>query len=195
VRERIAAVERELEECDSDYDRGWLEERLGRLNGSVAVIHVGAATELEMKERKARVEDALAAARAALEEGVVTGGGVALLRAGDAVRSLGLRGDERVGAGIVLAALSEPARQIAENAGREGGVVVETIRGGEGAFGFDALTGTFRDLAEAGVIDPTKVVRSALQNAASIGSLVLTTDAIVVEAPDDEDEEAGEGAN
>jgi len=192
IRSRVANLERELEASDSSYDRDWLRQRLGRYTGGVAVIRVGAPTEIAMRERKARVEDSLAATRSAVEEGVVAGGGVALLRAGTVARALEVEGDERVGRDIVVAALEEPARQIAENAGAEGRVVVERIRALDGAMGYDALTGEFRDLIEAGVIDPTKVVRAALQHAASIGSMVLTTDAVVVDVPDEE-EESGEG--
>ena len=190
IRGRMAALERDLENSDSKYDREWLGQRLGRFTGGVAVIHVGAATELAMRERKARVEDALAATRSAVEEGVVAGGGVALLRAAAAARTLNLSGDEAAGRDIVLAALAEPARQIAENAGAEGRVVVGRIEAATGDVGYDASTGAFLDLLAAGIMDPAKVVRSALQHAASIGSMVLTTDAIVVEAPD---EDAAEG--
>ena len=189
IRDRIAQLERELAASDSDYDRDWLRERLGRLSGGVAVIHVGAPTELAMAERKARVEDALAATRAAVEEGVVPGGGVALLRAQPALETLGLSGAEQVGLEIIRAALEEPARQIAVNAGEEGRLVVERIRSGSGAFGFNALTREFGDLEAFGIVDPAKVARCALQHAASIGALVLTTDAIVVDAPEEEEEE------
>ncbi len=188
IRDRIRRLERELDSCDSDYDRDWLRRRIGKLTGGVAVIRVGAPTETAMAERRSRIEDALAATRAALEEGVVTGGGVALLRALPAVQALDLPDDETVGRDIVAAALEEPARQIAANAGAEGSVVVERIRAGEGAFGFDAATGVYRDLDQAGILDPTKVTRTALQHAASIGAMVLTTDAIVVDV-----EEQGEG--
>jgi len=187
IRERIAAVERELAGADTDYDREWLRERLGRLTGGVAVIRVGAATETAMAERRSRIEDALAATRAALEEGVVAGGGVALLRAQAAVEALEASGDEALGRDIVLASLEEPARQIADNAGAEGTVVVARIREGRGAYGFDALTGEYADLIEKGILDPTKVTRCALQNAASIGAMVLTTDAIVVDSEPGED--------
>ena len=188
IRKRIAALERELKACDSDYDRERLRQGLARLTSGVAVIHVGAPTELAMAERKARVEDALAATRSAVEEGLVAGGGVALLRAQSGLRALRLPGDERVGLEIVHRALEEPARQIAANAGEEGGVVVERIRSGTGWFGFNALTGEYGDLEEFGILDPTKVARCALQHAASIGSLVLTTDAIVVDSPEDDAE-------
>jgi chaperonin GroEL len=187
IRERITSLEREIASADSDYDREWLRERLGRLTGGVAVIRVGAPSELAMAERRSRIEDALAATRAALEEGVVVGGGVALVRAQAAVRALKASGDEGVGCDIVLQALEEPARQIADNAGADGAVVVARIRAGKDDFGFDAVTGTFVDLVEAGILDPTKVTRSALQHAASIGSMVLTTDAIVVSSDDEEE--------
>ena len=187
IRERIKATERELKDADSDYDRDWLRERLGRLTGGVAVIRVGAPTEVAMAERRSRIEDALAATRAALEEGVVVGGGVALVRAQAAVRALKAAGDEGVGRDIVLEALEEPARQIADNAGADGAVVLEKIREGKGDFGFDAVTGRYGDLIEAGILDPTKVTRSALQHAASIGAMVLTTDAIVVDSEDEEE--------
>jgi len=187
IRERVTRLERELKASDSDYDRDWVRERIGRLKGGVAVIRVGAPTELALAERRARIEDALAATRSAVEEGVVTGGGVAFLRAQPALRLLKLSGDEQVGLRIVFETLEEPARQIAINAGEEGPVVVERIQAGQGSFGFNALTGVYGDLEELGVIDPTKVTRCALQHAASIGSLVLTTDAIVVDSPEEEE--------
>jgi chaperonin GroEL len=192
IKERIAALKRELADSDAEFDRERLRARLGRLTGGVGVIHVGAATELEMKEKKARIEDALAATRAAVEEGVVAGGGVALLRTQSAVRALSLSAEESVGRDIVFRALEEPARQIAANAGEEGAVAVDKIREGKGAFGFDAAAGRYTDLIAAGIIDPVKVTRCALQNAASIGAMVLTTDAVVVDAPDEEGGEAEE---
>ena len=185
IRERIGALERELKHADSDYDKDELRQRLGRLSGGVAVIRVGAPTEVAMAERRSRIEDALAATRAALEEGVVVGGGVALLRAQAAVRELAASGDEGVGRDIVLEALEEPARQIADNAGADGAVIVARIREAGGDVGFDAVSGKLLNLAEAGILDPTKVTRSALQHAASIGSMVLTTDAIVVDADEE----------
>ena len=191
IRERITAVRHALEQCDSDYDREWLRARLGKLTGGVAVIRVGAATELAMAERRSRVEDALAATRAALAEGMVTGGGVALLRAEAAVRALKAAGDEQIGRDIVLAALAEPARQIAENAGGDGAVTVQRIREGTGGFGYDAARGEYADLDQAGIMDPAKVTRCALQHAASIGSMVLTTDAVVVDV-EEGDGEGGE---
>jgi len=181
IKARVAQLRRQIEETTSDYDREKLQERVARLSGGVAVVNVGAATEIEMKERKARVEDALSATRAAVEEGVVPGGGVALLRSGRAIRALELSGDEKTGAEIVLRAIEEPARTIAENAGAEGSVVVEKIRAEKGAMGFNAATLKYEDLVKAGVIDPTKVTRTALQNAASIGALILTTETLVVE--------------
>jgi len=165
----------------SDYDRGKLQERLAKLVGGVAIINVGAATETEMKEKKARVEDALHATRAAVEEGIVPGGGVAYLRALQGLESLQVDAGERFGVDIVRRALEEPMRQIAQNGGWEGSIVVNKVREGLGAFGFNAATGRYEDLIEAGVIDPTKVARFALQNAVSVASLMLTTEAMVVE--------------
>jgi chaperonin GroEL len=194
IRDRIKTVERELNESESDYDKDLLRKRLARLAGGVAVVRVGAPTEIAMTERRARLEDALSATRAAVEEGVVTGGGVALLRAQAAVRALELKADEAVGRDIVASAMEEPARQIAANAGEEGPVAVEKIRAGQGSFGYNALKGAYEDLEAAGVLDPVKVTRSALQNAVSIGALVLTTDAIVVDVEEEEKEgeEGGE---
>jgi chaperonin GroEL len=187
IRGRINQIRAELENTDSDFDREKLQERLAKLAGGVAVIKVGAATETELKERKHRVEDALSATRAALEEGIVPGGGVALLNAQDRVAGLvdGLDGDERTGARIVHRALEEPIRQIASNAGADGSIVVDKVRGQGGGFGFNALTGEYEDLVAAGVIDPAMVTRSALQNAASIGALIVTTEVVVAE-PEDE---------
>ncbi|MBI1799710.1 MAG: chaperonin GroEL [Candidatus Eisenbacteria bacterium] len=188
IRERIALVERLLASRDSDWDRDGLRERLARLTGGVAVIRVGAPTELALQERRSRIEDALAATRAALEEGVVAGGGVALVRSQDALRSLVVPAGEELAVQIIREALEEPARQIAENAGLDGAVVVGRIRAGTDGFGFNAQTGEFCDLIEAGILDPTRVTRSALQHAASVGTMVLTTDAIVVDS-----DAAGEG--
>src|SRR5207248_960379 len=165
----------------SDYDREKLQERLAKLVGGVAIINVGAATETEMKEKKARVEDALHATRAAVEEGIVPGGGVAYLRCLPALDGLDLVGAEKFGADIVRRALEEPLRQIAGNGGWEGSVVLDQVRQGKGAFGFNAANGKYEDLLEAGVIDPTKVSRHALQNAASVASLMLTTEAMIAE--------------
>jgi chaperonin GroEL len=180
---RVKQIRAQIEETTSDYDREKLQERLAKLVGGVAVIHVGAATETEMKERKARVEDALNATRAAVEEGIVTGGGVALLRCLAVLDKLKLEGEAAFGVNIVKRALEEPVRQIADNAGHEGAVVVERLKNEKGSFGFNAETEKYEDLAKAGVIDPTKVVRFALQNASSVASLLLTTEAMVAEKP------------
>jgi len=185
---RIAQIKKQIEETDSDYDREKLQERLAKLSGGVAQINVGAATETEMKERKARVEDALHATKAAREEGIVPGGGVALLRTLPALERLRLSGDEQIGVEIVRRALEEPARQIAENAGQEGSVIVQRIKTEKTNVGFDAEKLEFTDMLEAGVIDPTKVVRTALQNASSIASLLITTEAVVTEIPEKEKE-------
>jgi chaperonin GroEL len=187
IRGRINQIRAELESTDSDFDREKLQERLAKLAGGVAVIKVGAATETELKERKHRVEDALSATRAALEEGIVPGGGVALLHAQDDVAGIldSLDGDEKTGARIVHRALEEPIRQIAENAGADGSIVVDKVRTQGGAIGFNALTGEYEDLVASGIIDPAMVTRSALQNAASIGSLIVTTDVVVAE-PEEE---------
>ena len=182
VKARIKQIEREIENTDSDWDREKLQERLAKLSGGVVVIKAGAATEVELKEKKHRIEDAVQAARAAVEEGVVPGGGVALLRSQDAVEKVrGGTDDEKTGRNIVRKAMEEPLRQIAVNAGAEGGVVVESVRGAEGTTGFNAATGEYEDLISAGVIDPAKVTRSTLQNAASIAALLLTTEALVAE--------------
>ncbi|MDE2866875.1 MAG: chaperonin GroEL [Gemmatimonadota bacterium] len=184
---RIEEIKVAIDKSTSDYDREKLQERLAKLAGGVAVIDVGAATETEMKEKKALVEDALHATRAAVEEGIVPGGGVALLRAQSALDALSFdREDEQVGANILRRALEAPIRQIAANAGAEASIVVANAREGEGGFGYNAQTDTYENLVKAGVIDPTKVVRSALQNAASIASLLLTTEAVVVERPEEE---------
>jgi len=184
VEGRIKTIRKQIEESSSDYDREKLQERLAKLVGGVAVINVGAATETEMKEKKARVEDALHATRAAVEEGIVPGGGVAYLRALPAVEALKLpEGDQRFGVQIVMRALEYPARRIAENAGWEGAVVLSEIKDGKGAFGFNAQAEVFEDLEKSGVIDPTKVSRTALQNAASVASLLLTTEASVADKP------------
>ncbi|HUF94651.1 MAG TPA: chaperonin GroEL [Acidimicrobiia bacterium] len=186
VKARIKQIEREIEATESDWDREKLNERLAKLSGGVVVIKVGAATEVELKEKKHRIEDAVSAARAAVEEGVVPGGGVALLRAQESIDKVrGGTTDEKAGRQIVRRSMEEPLRQIAFNAGFEGGVVVETVRGGEGAFGFNAATGVFEDLILAGIPDPAKVTRSTLQNAASIAALLLTTEALVAEKKED----------
>lgn len=184
---RMNQIKRQIEETTSDYDREKLQERLAKIAGGVAVIHVGAATEAEMKEKKARVEDALHATRAAVEEGIVPGGGVALIRCASIIDDLSLVGDEKTGANIVKKALEEPARMIAENAGEEGSIIVEKIKNSEKlTFGFNALTNEFVDMYEAGIIDPTKVARAALQNAVSVASLMLTTESVVTEIPEKE---------
>jgi chaperonin GroEL len=180
---RIKQIRTQIDETTSDYDREKLQERLAKLVGGVAVIKVGAATETEMKEKKARIEDAMHATKAAVEEGIVPGGGVALLRASRALAGLQLVGDQQIGARIVARAIEEPLRWIATNAGQEGSIVVSKVKGMEHEDGFNALTDTYENLVHAGVIDPTKVVRSALQNAASIASLLLTTEALVSDIP------------
>ncbi len=185
---RVKQIRAQIEETTSDWDREKLQERLAKLIGGVAVINVGAATETEMKERKARVEDALNATRAAVEEGIVPGGGVALLRCVQALEKMKLEGEEALGVSVLRRALEEPLRQIANNAGWEGSVVVERIKNEKGAFGFNAETEKYEDLTKAGVIDPTKVVRFALQNAASVASLLLTTEATVVEKPEEKEQ-------
>ncbi len=191
VKGRIKQIKAEIENTDSDWDKEKLAERLAKLSGGVAVIKVGAATEVELKEKKHRIEDAVSATRAAVEEGVVPGGGVTLIRAESALLKLKLKDDEATGANIVRDALSEPARRIAQNAGFEGAVVVSQLRGeGDSGNGFNAATGEWVDMVKAGIIDPAKVTRSALQNAASIAAIMLTTEASVVEKPEDEDEAA-----
>ncbi|MDE3155013.1 MAG: chaperonin GroEL, partial [Acidobacteriota bacterium] len=174
----------------SDYDREKLQERLAKLVGGVAVIKVGAATETEMKEKKARVEDAMHATKAAVEEGIVPGGGVALLRAGKALAALKLHGDQQIGVNIIARAIEEPLRWITTNAGLEGSIVVQKVKEMKAEEGFNALTETYEDLVKAGVIDPVKVVRSALQHASSIASLLLTTEALVSEIPEEKKEPA-----
>ncbi|MBM4019339.1 MAG: chaperonin GroEL [Planctomycetes bacterium] len=194
IKERIALIRRQIETTTSDYDREKLEERLAKLTGGVAIIKVGGATESEVKERKARVEDAMHATRAAVEEGIVPGGGVVCLRAVPAVEAAlkKAHGDEKLGVQTVMRALEEPIRQIAHNAGRDGSVVVEEVRAMPRTHGFNALTGEYGDMVKMGVIDPAKVTRTALQNAASIASLMLTTDVMVTDRPEDEDEELDE---
>jgi chaperonin GroEL len=185
---RVKQIRAQIDETTSDYDREKLQERLAKLIGGVAVINVGAATETEMKEKKARVEDALNATRAAVEEGIVPGGGVALLRASAGLVKTKLDGEEQNGINIVMRALEEPLRQIANNAGAEGSVVVEKVKSGKGAFGYNAETGEYEDLIKAGIIDPTKVTRFALQNAASVAALLLTTEAMIAERPKEKDD-------
>ncbi|MGZ5213318.1 MAG: TCP-1/cpn60 chaperonin family protein, partial [Actinomycetota bacterium] len=195
VKGRVNQIKAEIENTDSDWDKEKLQERLAKLSGGVAVIKVGAATEVELKEKKHRIEDAVSATRAAVEEGIVPGGGVTLIRAESALLKLKLKDDEATGANIVRDALSEPARRIASNAGYEGAVIVSQLRGeGDSGNGFNAASGEWVDMVKAGIVDPAKVTRSALQNAASIAALVLTTEASVVEKPEDEDEAAAAGA-
>lgn len=188
---RVALIKRQISETTSDYDKEKLQERLAKLAGGVAVINVGAATETEMKEKKARVEDAKHATHAAIEEGIVPGGGVALIRAAKAIDSLKLSGDEKVGAAIIKRAIEEPLRQIAANAGVEGSVVVQRVASEKGNTGYNAATGEYEDLVAAGVIDPTKVTRTALQNAASVAALLLTTEVLITDIQ--EEEKAGGG--
>jgi chaperonin GroEL len=191
IKARIKQLKSEIENTDSDFDREKLQERLAKLAGGVAVVKVGAATETEMKEKKHRVEDALQAARAALEEGVVPGGGVALLNAVEAIKLDDFEGDERTGGSIVVRALEEPIRQLADNAGLEGSIVVDKIRNATKGHGLNVETGEYEDLMKSGITDPTMVVRSALQNAASIAKNILTTEAVVAEAPEKQPAAAG----
>jgi chaperonin GroEL len=191
IKGRIETIRRQIDETSSDYDREKLQERLAKLAGGVAVVKVGAASEVEMKEKKARVEDALHATRAAVEEGIVPGGGVALIRAQVGLDKLDVNDEQRVGVNILRRAIEEPLRQIAANAGLEGSIVVNEVRGAKGAHGFNAAEERYEDLIAAGVIDPTKVVRTALQNAASVASLMLTTEALVAELPKEEKQAAG----
>jgi chaperonin GroEL len=193
VQGRINQIKAEIDKTDSDWDREKLQERLAKLAGGVAVIKVGAATEVELKEKKHRIEDAVSATRAAVEEGIVPGGGVTLIRAESALEKLDLEGDEATGAAIVRDALAEPARRIAQNAGFEGSVIVSHIREESDARGFDAAAGEWTDMVKAGIVDPAKVTRSALQNAASIAALVLTTESTVVEKPEEDEETAAAG--
>jgi chaperonin GroEL len=191
IQGRVNQIRRQIEETTSDYDREKLQERLAKLAGGVAVINVGAATETEMKEKKARVEDALHATRAAVEEGIVAGGGVALIRAQKALQSLKLTGDEKVGLEIVNRAVEAPLRQLANNAGREGALIVQEVKSREGNVGYNVATDEYVDLVKAGVVDPTKVTRTALQNAASISGLLLMTEALVTELPEKDKPAAG----
>jgi len=189
---RVKQLRTQIDETTSDYDREKLQERLAKLVGGVAVIKVGAATETEMKEKKARVEDAMHATRAAVEEGIVPGGGVAFIRAIPALEKLKLEGDEQIGVNIVKRALEEPLRLIASNAGQEGAVVLGKVKESKDAnFGFDAATDDYSDMISAGILDPAKVARTALQNAASISALMLTTEALVSEIPEEEKAPAG----
>ncbi|MDP2321816.1 MAG: chaperonin GroEL [Acidobacteriota bacterium] len=190
---RVKQLRVQVEETSSDYDREKLQERLAKLVGGVAVIKVGAATETEMKEKKARVEDAMHATKAAVEEGIVPGGGVALLRASKALDTLKLEGDQKIGVQIIRRAIEEPCRWIATNAGLEGSIIVAQVKDGKGDEGFNAATEVFEDLVKAGVIDPAKVVRNALQNASSIASLLLTTEALICDIPEEKKEAPGGG--
>ncbi|HLO99622.1 MAG TPA: chaperonin GroEL, partial [Fimbriimonas sp.] len=180
---RIEQIKRQIENTDSNYDREKLQERLAKLSGGVAVIKVGASTETELKEKKHRYEDALSATRAAVDEGIVPGGGATLLRASDALSSKGMSADEATGVAIVKRAIEEPLRHIAKNAGLEGSVIVEKVRAAKDGFGLNAVTGEIVDMVKAGIVDPAKVTRSTIQNAASIAALVLTTETLVVDQP------------
>ena len=190
---RVGQIRKQIGDTTSDYDREKLQERLAKLSSGVAVINVGAATESEMNEKKARVEDALHATRAAVEEGIVPGGGTALIRATAQIGDLGLSGDEATGADIIVSAIEAPLRQLAANAGLEGALIVEKVKNASGNAGYNVATGDYEDLIEAGVVDPTKVTRSALQNAASISGLMLTTEALITDLPEPEPADAGHG--
>jgi chaperonin GroEL len=194
IKARVESIRAQIEEATSDYDKEKLQERVAKLSGGVAVIKVGAATEIEMKEKKARVEDALHATRAAVEEGVVPGGGVALIRAQKALDKLeGVNEDQQVGIAILRRAIEEPLRQIVENAGEDAAVILNQVKSGKGSYGYNAGTGEFGDMLEAGILDPTKVTRLALQNAASVAGLLLTTEVMIAEAPKDEPEHSHGG--
>ena len=195
VKGRINQIKAEVENTDSDWDREKLQERLAKLSGGVAIVKVGAATEVELKEKKHRIEDALSATRAAIEEGIVPGGGVALIQSASAIDRLDLEGDEATGAAIVRQSLAEPARRIAQNAGYEGAVIVEQIKAEGDGRGFDAATGVWVDMVKAGIIDPAKVTRSALQNAGSIAAIILTVESAVVEKPEEDEESAAAGGH
>ena len=195
IQARVKQIRSQMEDTTSEYDREKLQERLAKIVGGIAVIKVGAATETEMKEKKARVEDALHATRAAVEEGIVPGGGVALLRTLPALAALKLNGDQAFGLNIIRRAIEEPLRQIAQNGGDEGAVVVNKVREGKGAFGYNVATSKYEDLVLAGVIDPTKVVRVALQNAASVAALMLTTEVLIAERPKGDKESSGAGGH
>jgi chaperonin GroEL len=187
IKKRIAVIKKQIDDTTSDYDREKLQERLAKLSGGVAVIQVGAATEVELKEKKLRIEDALSATRAAVEEGIVPGGGTAFIRALEAVGSLKLEGDQKIGAAIVRRALEEPVRQIAQNAGLEGSVIVQMVKKESGNHGYDAANNELVDMVKAGIVDPAKVTRSTLQNAASIAAMLLTTEALVADKPEKKD--------
>ena len=192
IKARVESIRAQAEEATSDYDKEKLQERVAKLSGGVAVIKVGAATEIEMKEKKARVEDALHATRAAVEEGVVPGGGVALIRAQKALEKLeGANEDQTVGIRILSRSIEEPLRQIVENAGEDAAVVLNQVKGGKGAYGYNAGTGEYGDMIDAGILDPAKVTRLALQNAASVAGLLLTTEVMIAEAPKEDDHAHG----
>jgi len=196
IRSRITQIKKQIEDAESDYDKEKLQERLAKLAGGVAVVHVGAATETELKEKKHRVEDAVSATRAAVEEGIVPGGGVTLIKATKAVETLleTLTGDEKIGAAIIMRAIEEPARHIAQNAGQEGSLIVQRLKAEKGpTLGYNAATGEYEDMVKAGILDPAKVTRSALQHAASISSLILTTECIVASKPEEETTTAAGG--
>jgi len=194
IKARVESIRQQAEEATSDYDKEKLQERVAKLSGGVAVIKVGAATEVEMKEKKARVEDALHATRAAVEEGVVPGGGVALVRVLKSLDKLETKNeDQAVGVKILARAIEEPLRQIVENAGEDAAVILNRVKEGKGSFGYNAATGEFGDLIEQGILDPTKVTRLALQNAASVSGLLLTTEVMIAEAPKDEEHSHGGG--
>jgi chaperonin GroEL len=194
IKNRIMSIKSQVENTSSDYDKEKLQERLAKLSGGIAVIKVGAATETEMREIKDRIEDALHATRAAVQDGIVAGGGVALIRAQEAIKDLKLEGDEAFGMQIIIKAIEEPLRVISANAGYEGSVVVNRVKSEKPGIGFDAKTGEFVDMIAAGIIDPAKVVISALQNAASVAGMLITTDALIVDNPDEKPEaHAGHG--
>jgi chaperonin GroEL len=187
VQGRISQIKAEISTTTSDYDREKLQERLAKLSGGISRINVGAATEAEMKEKKSRVEDAVHATRAAVEEGILPGGGVALIRASKVLDSVPIRGDEKTGVGIVRMAIERPVQQIAENAGLEGAVILQKVKEGAGNFGYDAFGEKFTDMVEAGIVDASKVVKTALQNGASIAALLLTTNAVIGEIPEEKE--------
>lgn len=191
IENRVKQIRAQMEQTDSEFDREKMQERLAKLSGGVAVVRVGAATEVEQKEKQYRIEDAIAATKAAVEEGIVPGGGVAFIRALDALDRVKINDDERVGLDILRRALEDPLRQIAENAGVDGAVAVSEVKKGKGAFGFNAMTGVYEDLVKSGVVDPTKVTRSALQNAASVAAMFLTTEVVVADIPEQKEKQAG----
>ena len=196
IASRVAQIRAQIEETTSDFDREKLQERLAKLSGGVAVIKVGAATEVEMKEKKLRIEDALAATKAAVEEGIVAGGGTAFINAIPSVEELlnNTEGDERTGVQIVLKALEEPVKQIAYNAGVEGSVIVDQVKKNDVGVGYNALVGEYMDMIKNGIVDPTKVTRSALENAASVASMILTTESVVADKPDPAADAAAQAA-